>query len=273
MKKEFLDIKIIMCDIDGTLLSEKGYVSPANISAIKKIREKGIMFGLSTGRDVHSVLASLSRWGIDGLVDAVVGSGGAEIYDRKTNIKKDGYSLDEKHVMEIYHHFKDMDVNFSIPYDGVLYALKDDHHIQQLAEFDHEPYKVLPLDEFLQLPLLKFMIVCDPETMKHVVERSKELHSSEYTSSALVTASVLYEFMDPRISKANGLKELLETYGLHMQQLCTFGDADNDYDMTKEAGIGIAMANACERTKSVADYICGYCEEDGVARFIEENLV
>ena len=49
------NIKAVMCDVDGTLLNQDGIVSPATVEAIKKIREKGILFGLSTGRDVHSV--------------------------------------------------------------------------------------------------------------------------------------------------------------------------------------------------------------------------
>lgn len=47
-------IKAVMCDVDGTLLTKQGIVSPRTVEAIRKIREKGILFGLSTGRDVHS---------------------------------------------------------------------------------------------------------------------------------------------------------------------------------------------------------------------------
>lgn len=266
-------IKAIMCDIDGTLLGKKGVVSSANIMAIKKVREKGILFGLSTGRDVHSVLATLKRWGIDGLIDGVIGCGGGEIYDTRTGTKKDGYQLEPTHVKEILQHYMDMDVNFSIPYDGVLYALKDDRHIQQLAEFDHEPYEVVSMEDFLKLPLLKFMIVCDPETMEEVVARSKTFHNEHYKASALVTASVLFEFMDPRITKANGLREYLAMHDITMEELCTFGDADNDYEMTLEAGVGVAMENACERTKSVANYLTDDCENDGVASFINTYIL
>ena len=66
------NIKAVMCDVDGTLLNQDGIVSPATVEAIKKIREKGILFGLSTGRDVHSVKTLLTVWGISGLVDVPV---------------------------------------------------------------------------------------------------------------------------------------------------------------------------------------------------------
>ena len=63
------NIKAVMCDIDGTLLSSNGIVTPKTIKAIKKLREHGILFGISTGRDVPSVKHLLKKWGIDGLVD------------------------------------------------------------------------------------------------------------------------------------------------------------------------------------------------------------
>ena len=79
------NIKVIMCDIDGTLLNSKGIVTSKTIDAIKKVREQGILFGISTGRDVPSVKRLFGKWGIGGLVDMVVGSNGGEIYDYKTD--------------------------------------------------------------------------------------------------------------------------------------------------------------------------------------------
>ena len=61
------NVKAVMCDIDGTLLSSNGIVTPKTIEAIKKLREHGILFGISTGRDVPSVKHLLKVWGIDGL--------------------------------------------------------------------------------------------------------------------------------------------------------------------------------------------------------------
>ena len=75
------NVKAVMCDIDGTLLSSNGSVTPKTIEANKKLREHGILFGISTGRDVPSVKQLLKVWGIDGLVDLMVGSNGGEIND------------------------------------------------------------------------------------------------------------------------------------------------------------------------------------------------
>ncbi|MFV0395070.1 MAG: HAD family hydrolase [Coprobacillaceae bacterium] len=67
-----MNIKAIMCDVDGTLLNKDGIVSPKKVEAIKKDKKKGILFGLSTGRDVHSVKSLMDLWGINVFVDSIV---------------------------------------------------------------------------------------------------------------------------------------------------------------------------------------------------------
>ena len=268
-----MDVKAIMCDVDGTLLNSQGIVSPMTVEMIKKAREKGILFGLSTGRDVHSVKTLLNIWGIDGLVDAIVGTGGAEIYDYTLQVDKSSYPLDGELIKDIIHHYEDMDVNFAVPYQGVLYAPKDDGYIQMLSRDDRVPYEVVDFDEFLKEPRPKLIIICNPEYMDKVVERSQTFSNDKYKSSSLKTDSVLYEYMDPRVTKTHGLQEVMAMHDISMEQLCTFGDADNDYDMTLHAGVGVVMANGSDKTKSVADYITDDNDHDGIGKFIEKHIL
>ena len=79
-------IKMIMCDVDGTLLNEAGNVSPLTIEAIKKIKLKGLLFGLATGRDIDITEPWYEEWGISGLVDAFIGINGAHIKDYRLGI-------------------------------------------------------------------------------------------------------------------------------------------------------------------------------------------
>ena len=124
------NIKVVMCDIDGTLLNSKGIVTSKTIDAIKKVREQGILFGISTGRDVPSVKRLFGKWGIGGLVDMVVGSNGGEIYDYKTDYYEENFALPGNLIANIMEHYKDMDVNFAIHGDGVLYTPKEDELIK-----------------------------------------------------------------------------------------------------------------------------------------------
>ena len=267
-----MTITAIMCDIDGTLLASKGYVTDKTVEMIKKAREEGILFGLSTGRDVNSIQTFLKDWHIEGLVDLIVGTGGAEIYDYTLNISKSQYPLDGESIKEIIEHFKDMDCNFTICHEGILYAPKDDDYIRDMAEGDGIEYRVVDFDTFLTRPYRKLMIICDPSYMPQIVERSKSFKNKEYKASALVTTSFLYEYMDPHVSKSNGLKEALALHNISLSQCMAFGDEDNDIDMLKEAGIGVVMENGSIHAKDAADYVTKDRDSNGIGVFIEKFI-
>lgn len=237
-------IKAIMVDIDGTLLSSKGYVTERTLNSIKKVREKGILFGLATGRDAISCQKLLREWHIEGQVDCIVGKGGSEIVDISLGITKESdYSLDGELIWEIIEHYEGMDLNFCIPKDGILLGYKDDDHINKLSEADKVPYQIVDFHELLKEPQGKIMITCHPEYMAEVIEKSKTFNNKQYKSSSLKTTSVLYEYMDPRVSKTNGLIKAVNLHGITLENLLVFGDADNDADMIHNAAIGVAMSN------------------------------
>ena len=79
--------------------------------------------------------------------------------------------------------------------------------------------------------------------------------------------------MDPRVSKTAGLIEILKLHHIDLKEIVTFGDADNDYDMTLNAGVGVVMANGSEKTKSVADYITDDNDHDGIGNYIEKFIL
>lgn len=266
-------IKIIMADVDGTLLCSDGYVTPKTVAAIQKARSKGILFGLSTGRDTTSCRNLLEKWEIAGLVDVIVGMGGGEIDDLVLGIQKSSYPLDGGLIRQIIRHYEDMDVNFCIPKDGVLLGYREDKYIQMLSEADQLPYKIVDFSELLQLPQGKLIIICSPDYMPRVVEHSKTFSNSSYKCACLKTASVLFEYMDPRVSKTSGLKEVMQMHGWTLENLLAFGDADNDEDMVKNAGIGVAMENGSTKTKSAADYITADNDHGGIALFLEAHSI
>lgn len=74
--------------------------------------------------------------------------------------------------------------------------------------------------------------------------------------------------MDPRVSKTAGLIEILKLHHIDLKEIVTFGDADNVYDMTLHAGVGVVMANGSDKTKSLADYITDDNDHDGIEKFI-----
>lgn len=268
-----MSIKVLMFDLDGTLLTSNGIVDKSSITAIKKCKEFGMHIGICTGREAKSVQSLLPQWQLEGCIDYIVGNGGGEILDLSLQVYESIHPLDGELIKEIIHHYEDLKVNFAIPYEGIIYAPFDDELVQLLSKFDKIPYEVIDFNLFLETPKPKLMIVCAEDVMPQVIERAKTFKNKKYKSASLKTASVLYEYMDPRISKSDGIQKILNLHHLAMSECCCFGDADNDFDMIKSAGIGVVMGNGNEKTKSVADYITDDNDHQGIANFIYQRIL
>lgn len=78
------------------------------------------------------------------------------------------------------------------------------------------------------------------------------------------------DVVQPGVSKATGIRALMDAFGIDASEVMTFGDAGNDAEMLRLAGVGVAMGNASDELKSIADLVCDPCEEQGVLKVLEE---
>lgn len=273
MDATFSHIKAVFCDIDGTLLTSQHTVSPRTVAAIRALRERGVLFGLCTGRDAHATEAMYELWGIEGLVDVMVGCGGAEVIDRAHGINELSYPLPGETIARICKHMADLPATPVCPRDGVFYVPESNACVEHLSQVDGVPYKVVDFDEFLREPQPKVMFTMAPEVMPQVIERASTFVDDTVKAASLQTTQRLYEFMDPRVSKTRGLVRVAELNDMDLQNICVFGDADNDTCMVTDAGVGVAMANGSDATRAAADYVTASNDEDGIAIFIQEHLL
>src|SRR6185312_15558887 len=86
------------------------------------------------------------------------------------------------------------------------------------------------------------------------------------------TAAVLLEFLHPDVSKGAALREAMTYLGIDPARVIAFGDGHNDIGLLKEAGTGVAMANAEEEVRVLADLVAPSNTEDGIARVLDELL-
>ena len=78
------------------------------------------------------------------------------------------------------------------------------------------------------------------------------------------------DVVQPGVSKATGIRVLMDAFGIGASEVMAFGDAGNDAEMLRLAGVGVAMGNASDELKSIADLVCDPCEEQGVLKVLEE---
>ena len=99
----------------------------------------------------------------------------------------------------------------------------------------------------------------------HLEELKKAL--SDY--DVLLIGSDWLEIMPKGVSKASALRKICQRGGFTMDEVMAFGDAQNDIDMIKDAGIGVAMANAMDEVKAVSRYITDSNNDNGIGKTID----
>lgn len=260
------DIKIIMCDLDGTLLDENERLTIKTIQTMRRIKEKGYLFGLATGRPMCSVEKLMTQFEVSGVVDMVVALNGGHIKDYVLQKEEHHYLIDGHLIKKVVQHFEGFPVNFGVYLDDSLAVMYDDALAKRLALSDQIPYQVVDFNKIYNSQQSKLIVITDPMDMKKVVFHGDLFHDPQLKS--LQAGKIEYEYMHPQLSKSFGLNQICEWHHFTLENMLAFGDADNDADMIKNAGIGVAMANASDLTKSVADDITLSHQEDGVADYL-----
>jgi Cof subfamily protein (haloacid dehalogenase superfamily) len=136
------------------------------------------------------------------------------------------------------------------------------------AEFQHLPiHPVGDLLGWLAEPPTKLVLVGDPEALDAVEARAK----AAFEGRLYISKSLPYflEFAADGVTKGAGLDFLAGHMGFTREETIAFGDGENDVELVEWAGFGIAVENAHERVKAVADWICPSAEDEGVARVLE----
>jgi hypothetical protein len=152
--------------------------------------------------------------------------------------------------------------------DDELYVSQVTPEARNYAEFQHLTiHPVGDLLEWLAEPPTKLVFVGDPEALDAVEARAK----AEFEGRLYISKSLPYflEFAAAGVTKGDGLDFLASRIGFTPEETIAFGDGENDVELVEWAGYGIAVENAHERVKAVADWICPSAEHEGVAQVLE----
>ena len=265
-------VTMIATDLDGTLLDSHKQVSEETRKVLRELKNRGILFGIASGRPVESGQILVHDWGLENDISFLIGMNGGALYDMRTKAKHKYYPLSGDKILEIMEHFKDMDVIFQCMLGNDRFVSKSTEktraHAKLFCEHEHE----VDLQQFLPGREIDTLILfLDPELMPAVRQRATTFSDPAYTS--MQTADNLYEYMDPRINKGFGIEKACKHYGITPDHVVAFGDAENDEAMIETVGLGVAMANASDELKKIADVVLKETnDQDGLAHFVE-NVV
>jgi Cof subfamily protein (haloacid dehalogenase superfamily) len=155
--------------------------------------------------------------------------------------------------------------------DDELYVAEITPEARRYADFQHlELHPVGNLLEWLDRPPTKLVVIGDPDALDGLKQKVLE----QFAGRLYIAKSLPYflEFASPDVTKAAGLAFLAEQNGFTRKRTVAFGDGENDIELVDWAGYGVAVENAHDLVKEVADFICPSVDEEGVAQVLEAYL-
>lgn len=273
-----LEIKLIVCDLDGTLLDERKQISDASLRAIERAREVGITTTICTGR-TPSMLQVYSR-NLDIQAPLIAANGGV-IFDTRTDkvLYKKTIAPDVASPLLSFCQQNKMD--YAVLAAKSSFFPRNSVRIKRIEQYNHiaqsEGLQPISLRFFdyghsaaLSDTIYKILIYEQEEgQQKFAEEYLRKIPELIYTSSE----KGLLDISAGGVSKGNGLSKLARLLGIEERHICVFGDYYNDISMMEKAGFPIAMGNAPDDVKQAALAVTDSNEENGVALGIEKYIL
>lgn len=251
-------IKLIASDMDGTLLNEHSEMPPETYELIIALREKGVRFAASSGRRYDRLCTFFEP-----VVDKMdfVASNGAQVYAEGEQIDREVYShLAIRDLARVIGMFDNLHLAL---FDRTKSFLMDDED-----KFVREVDKDLPNAERIwELPdpevnILKASIFCDDgNVMDNAYVLQRELGEKFVFAPS---GNCWIDALQVGVTKASGIAQIMDHYGIAPEEVMAFGDSMNDYEIIRMVGCGCAMANGRPALKAVADRVVGYNHEQAV---------
>lgn len=265
--------KILVLDIDGTLTNSDKIITPKTKKSLMMMQEKGHIIILASGRPSPGMMKYAKELELEKYGGYLLSFNGARIINCHTGDIIYQQMLPRFILPKIYHFAEENGCGL-ITYCGdyVVSGTGIDEYIELEARINGMP--VREVDDFLHFinfDVNKCLMTAPPEKAEKLTAILQE--KFEGILSIYRSEPFFIEIMPKNIDKASSLKRMLETVGLKKENVVCCGDGYNDVTMVEYAGIGVAMANAREEVKAVADYITKSNDEDGLVEIIEKFIL
>lgn len=259
---------ILICtDLDGTLLRDDKSISEKNLKAIEYFKSEGGYFTFITGRlpyfvqNIYEAVNPNAPFGC---------SNGGAIYDHREK-KYISREVLPKEAMELVRAVDESVENIGIQvytFDKIYFSRENSamEHFRALTGMPNIVKDYFDVTE----PVAKIVF---GDMKEDAITKTKEVldsHEKAEKFDYIRSEKTLYEILPKGVSKASVLPKLSEFLGVKPSHIIAVGDYNNDVAMIREAGVGIAVANATTEAKAIADYITVSNEDDAIAKIIED---
>lgn len=265
--------RLIALDLDGTLTNDAKEVTPETVKTLHQAIEKGAEVALVSGRPTIGMERVARTLELERVGGYILAYNGGHILDCKTG--KDLYKAQfPRDCIEEAVEFARKNHVAMVSYDdeGIVTEGPMDQYVQHESYNNGIPSKLVDdLPAYLSYPFVKMVMCGDPKIIS-----SLEPVMAKYFAGRLDiyrAESIYLEIMPRNIRKSTGLQKLMDHLGIEASEMMACGDAHNDLPMMEMAGLSVAMENAYDNVKAVADFITKSNNEDGVAYAVKKFVL
>ena len=284
---DMMAIKLVISDIDGTLIDENHEISERTQKAVQALVAKGIQFGVATGRNFDSAKNIVKQTGIDADDAPIIALNGIYVEHKAIGYEEHGETLSyeacrnlaelgEKYFMgvlyffedNVYFHMDDLSLqDFELNRDeDFMRFFKESMHMDRIDSIDDLQERFANNERILKVVYLQNPAYSELVQERIALEMPKEL-------VYMMVGPGWGEIMPKSVNKGAAILRYAKSQGIKAEEILAFGDSDNDLTMIEKAGIGVAVKNARSSVKILADDMTDTNINDGVAKYIEKHLL
>ncbi len=262
--------KMIALDLDGTLNNDQKVITTRTREALIAVQKLGVTVVLASGRPTPGMKRESDALDLEKYHGLLLSYNGGRIVDVTTKEVIYEKSLPKETAVRLLKHLEEFPVT-PIVDDSKHYYTTDrkEFMIEFESKLNNMDIKIVNnVADDLNFSPVKVLIAAPNEVLVPVSDKiMKPFH---YELSFIQSSPVYLEATVKGINKANSLQTICDYLHIKPEEVMAFGDAPNDISMLEFAGLGVAMGNACDSVKAVADEITLSNNEDGIAQVIEK---
>jgi len=267
--------KLLVVDVDGTLVDKNGSISAEDRETLAKVRQRGIQISLSTGRAAQACLGILDQLSLDGYH---MFFDGALVIEPRQCIEIYVQPIDSAVAKEAieFAHRNDIYLEF---FSATHYFTEYESRFSEIRRsfFGIEPTVVDFTDLWKRERIVKAQLIASsPQEAAKAEKFYNHFEGSLHFSWARTPAYPSIDFINviaPEVSKGKALEALASHLGVSLDEVIAVGDGTNDIPLLTSAGLAVAMGDAPDQVKAVADYITLDIDHNGLAAAIEKFLL
>jgi len=267
-----LPYKMIVLDLDDTLLNDDHIISQKNKDALMTAQELGVKLVLASGRPTNGMLAIAKELQLDKYGSFILSYNGSKIIHADTHEEIFNSTISKDMVHRLYDLSKREGVSILTYKNETILIEETNEYADIEANITGLPLNLVEkFKDSVTEPVVKAMMLGHPDNLVDVEQVLAKEVGSEV--SVFRSKPFFLEFTALNVTKGTSLHQLTEKLGITREEVIAVGDSYNDITMLEFAGLGVAMGNAPDAIKEIANHVTETNNNDGVAKVVEDFIL